>query len=370
MSNQAPRIAIKFGASSSSSKPINGSKGQTRAQPSSTLGKRHRAQPHNHTFDSHSDSESDQETRGRHEAITTFGGESSDSDNSEVKRQKLGTDKPKRGAVPYVISGHKDRDWKKELKAQTQARGSKQVQPSDLKETVPADQNGQIKWGLNTTKKPVSIDAEQTDDGHTKREKPTSSDSEEAPQTESPRVLPSDDKDAMDALLGKRKSAKNLVIEGTSARNTPETPSELDVYRRRMEEAAEVSTVEEYDQIPEGEFGAAMLRGMGWNGEQRGSKPKEVKKRPNLLGLGAKVDEEIRKGELAQKHGHRERKPRLDEYRRDKEKERRDRESRHGSSYKSERERERRDRNHNDSSYSRHDRDRASYRYSDRGSRR
>ncbi|KAI1206563.1 DExH-box splicing factor binding site-domain-containing protein [Annulohypoxylon truncatum] len=369
MSNPAPRIAIKFGASSSS-KPTNGLKRQARTQPSSTLGKRHRAQSNNQKFDSHSDSDSGEEAGGRHEAITTFGGESSDSDNSEVKRQKLGTDKPRRGVIPYVISGHEDRDWKKELKAQAQARGTKEVRPSDLRETAPADQDSQIKWGLNTTKKSMSGDAEQPDDGHSSREKSAPSDSKETSRDAGSKVSQSDEDDAMDALLGKkRKSAKDLIIEGTPARNTPETPSEIDVYRRRMEEAAEVSTVEEYDQIPEGEFGVAMLRGMGWNGEQRGSKLKEVKKRPNLLGLGAKVDEEIRKGELAQKHGHRERKPRLDEYRRDKEKERRDRESRHSTSYKSERERERRDRDYSNS-YSRHDRDRTSQRYSDRSSRR
>ncbi|KAI0880812.1 DExH-box splicing factor binding site-domain-containing protein [Annulohypoxylon maeteangense] len=369
MSNPAQRIAIKFGASSSSSsKPTNGSKRQTRAQPSSALGKRHRAQPHNQNFDSHSDSESGEEAGARHEAITTFGGESSDSDNSEAKRQRVGTDKSRRGIVPYVISGHQDRDWKKELKARTQPRGVKEARSSDLKETVPADQDSQIKWGLNNTaKKPISSDAEQFDDSHLKREKSASSESQKTSRDAGLNISQSDDNDAMDALLGKkRKSAKDLIIE---AHNTPEAPSEIDVYRRRMEEAAEVSTVEEYGQIPEGEFGIAMLRGMGWNGEQRGNKPKEVKKRPNLLGLGAKVDEEIRKGELAQKHGHRERKPRLDEYRRDKEKERRDRESRHGNSYKSERERERQDRDYNTSS-SRHDRDRTSHRYSDRGPRR
>ncbi|KAI1456737.1 DExH-box splicing factor binding site-domain-containing protein [Annulohypoxylon moriforme] len=370
MSNPAPRIAIKFGASSSSSKPINGSKRPTRTQPSSTLGKRHRAQPNTQNFDSHSDSESGEEAGAKHEAITTFGGESSDSDNSEVKRQKVGTDKSKRGAVPFVISGHKDRDWKKELKAQAKPRGPKEARFNDLKETIPADQDSQIKWGLNTTKKPISGDTEQSNDEHSNREESTHFNSEKTPRDAVPKVSQSDDNDAMDALLGKkRKSAKDLIIEATPARDTPETPSEVDVYRRRMEEAAEVSTIEEYDQIPDGEFGIAMLRGMGWDGEQRGNKPKEVKKRPNLLGLGAKVDEEIRKGELAQKHGHRERKPRLDEYRRDKEKERQDRESRHGSSYKSERERERRDRDYHTSS-SRHDRDRPSHRYSDRGSRR
>ncbi|KAI2470553.1 DExH-box splicing factor binding site-domain-containing protein [Annulohypoxylon bovei var. microspora] len=368
MSSKGQRIAIKIGAPSSS-KSVNGSKRQTRAQPPSTLGKRHRARALNNDLDSHSDSESGEEAGARHEAITTFGGESSDSDNSEVKRQRIGKDKSRRGIVPHVISGHKDRDWKKELKARAQ-KTAREVRPSDLKETAPADQDSQTKWGLNVTKDPASGDDAKLDDAHLKQNKSTPPDPEETPRDADSRASRSDDNDAMDALLGKkRKSAKDLVIEGAPARNMPMTPSEQEVYHRRMEEAAEVSTIEEYDQIPEGEFGIAMLRGMGWDGEQRGTKPKEVKRRPNLLGLGAKDDEEIRKGELAQKHGHRERKPRLDEYRRDRERERRDRESRHGDSYKSERERERRDHRYNDNS-SHRDRERANHGHSDRSHRR
>ncbi|KAI0378733.1 DExH-box splicing factor binding site-domain-containing protein [Hypomontagnella monticulosa] len=369
MSEPAPRIAIKFGNPSSSSKSANGANKQTRAQPPSTLGKRQRPHALNHD----SDSGSDEEAGSRHEMVTTFGG---DSPESEAKRRNVKGDRSKRTNTPYVITGHKNRDWKAELKSQrdTKAGVPDQVraQSSGPVETEPADQDKNIKWGLTVTKKTAQDDSEVTDEATQSEDVSIILDSKTPHPDENADLSKSEDHDAMDALLGKkRKSAKDLVIEHASRRSTPATPSEQDLYRRRMEEAAEISTIEEYDQIPEGEFGAAMLRGMGWNGEEQGSKPKEAKRRPHLMGLGSKEDEEIRKAEQARKHGHRERRPRLDEYRRDKEKERRDREERYGSSsYKSERERERRDHGHGHSSRDRdrdRDRDRNSYRNTDRG---
>ncbi|KAI1477337.1 DExH-box splicing factor binding site-domain-containing protein [Daldinia eschscholtzii] len=363
MPEPAPRIAIKFGAPSSSTS-TNGAKKQSHVQPPSTLGKRHRQHVLNHD----SDSASDDEASGRHEAITSIGDDVSESD---AKRRNLKTDKSGRANAPYVITGHKNRDWKAELKAQRSTKGEtplRRTESGDSAERDPADQDKQIKWGLTVTKKSVQ-GTENLDESPSKDQGPATNDREETNRDDEPAASKDEDNDAIDALLGKkRKSAKDLVIEGESRHSTPTTLSEQDAYRRRMEEAAEVSTIEEYDQIPEGEFGAAMLRGMGWNGEERGAKPKEVKRRPNLMGLGSKEDEEIRKGELARKHGHRERRPRLDEYRRDKEKERRNRDERRGDSYKSERERERERRDYGHSHQ--RDRDRDSHRHSERGYRR
>ncbi|KAI0846239.1 DExH-box splicing factor binding site-domain-containing protein [Daldinia vernicosa] len=360
MTEPAPRIAIKFGTSSSS-KSVNGAKKQAHSQPPSTLGKRQRPHVLSHDSDSGSDDEA------RHEVITTIGDDVSE---SEAKRRNLKTDKSGRANAPYVITGHKNRDWKAELKSQKSTRDSlpsRRAESGDSAERDPADQDKQIKWGLTVTKKPVQDDPDNPDESPSRDEGSTTADRGVVHPSDESEVPANEDTDAIDALLGKkRKFTKDLVIEGKSSHSTPTTLSEQDAYRRRMEEAAEVSTIDEYDQIPEGEFGAAMLRGMGWNGEERGAKPKEVKKRPNLMGLGSKEDEEIRKGELARKHGHREHRPRLNEYRRDKEKERRDRDDRRGDSYKSERERERRDYGH---SHHR-DRDRDSHRHSERSYRR
>ncbi|KAI0156662.1 DExH-box splicing factor binding site-domain-containing protein [Hypoxylon sp. FL1284] len=349
MPDPAPRIAIKLGTPSSSSKSNNGAKKHARPPPL-TLGKRHRT----HALANDSDSGSEEEDGARHEVVT-IGGEWAESD---TKRPSSTRDKARTGSAPYVITGHKNRDWKAELKAQRSSRAVSPNKASGSAETDPADQDKQIKWGLTVNKKSTKDDTEKSDDALSEEQVPAASETHITPGDDGLDNAQTEDKDAMDALLGKkRKSAKDLVIQDASRRGTPATPSEQDSYRRKVEEAAEISTIEEYDQIPEGEFGAAMLRGMGWNGEERGSKPKEVKKRAHLMGLGSKEDEEIRKGELARKHGHRDRRPRLDEYRRDKEKERRDREDRRGDSYKSERERERREHGHGHN-HSHRDRDR------------
>ncbi|CAD6441833.1 807aebc3-e283-421d-ac5e-c75db44f9e86 [Sclerotinia trifoliorum] len=61
-----------------------------------------------------------------------------------------------------------------------------------------------------------------------------------------------------------------------------------DAYRKAIASAPDVSTLEDYKAVPVEEFGAALLRGMGWDGEERKGGGKEVKRRQNLLGLGAK----------------------------------------------------------------------------------
>ncbi|KAI2609149.1 DExH-box splicing factor binding site-domain-containing protein [Hypoxylon sp. NC1633] len=369
MSEPAPRIAIKFVTPSSSSRPTNGTKNHTHPQLPSTLGKRQRPQALNH--DSDSDSGTDNEAGGRHEVITTIGGVVS---GPEPKRRNVKlSEKPRRAKAPHVITGHKNRDWKAELKAQKATQDSiprqYEAQPNGATETGQAEADKQVKWGLTLTKTSVQGDTENSDETSPREQIPTAVSSKTTAKDDNSEDSKGEDDDAINVLLGrKRKFAKDLIIEGTSARDIPTASSEQDMYRRRMEEAAEISTIEEYDQIPEGEFGAAMLRGMGWNGKERGSRPKEVSRRPHLMGLGSKEDEEIRKAELAQKHGHRERRPRLDEYRREKEKERRDREDRRGNSYKYERERERRDHNHQ--SHHERDRDRNDHRRSERSYRR
>ncbi|RYP65421.1 hypothetical protein DL770_008997 [Monosporascus sp. CRB-9-2] len=334
---QAPRIAIKFGANSSTAKPKNVPKNHSSSKPSSSLGKRQRS----HAFYHDSDSAEDDELGGRHEVVTTFGANGAEND---AERRGLKVSKGQGAAAPFVISGHKNRDWKSEARArktnnllphEVQAQAENQAS----KETDPADQDKQIKWGLTVTKKEraeISTNSDEAaEEKHNLPEQKTERDNDATKQ-------PNDvEGEAMDALLGKkRKSARDFVIKDASGREESPRISEQDVYRRGLEEAAEVSTIEEYDAIPDGEFGAAMLRGMGWKGEERAPKPKEHVRRPHLMGLGAKEDEELKKAEMAKKHGHRERRPRLNEYRASKESERRSREDRRPESYKNERDRE------------------------------
>ncbi|CCH43680.1 Pre-mRNA-splicing factor [Wickerhamomyces ciferrii] len=74
---------------------------------------------------------------------------------------------------------------------------------------------------------------------------------------------------------------------------------ETKALRQDIETRAEEATLEDYEKIPVDDFGAAMLRGMGWKGEEdKESKDEEKKGKPVIpvaqrtlyLGLGAKDD--------------------------------------------------------------------------------
>ncbi|KAH8674024.1 DExH-box splicing factor binding site-domain-containing protein [Xylariales sp. PMI_506] len=355
---QAPRIAIKFGgAPTSSSKPPS----SARLPLSSSLGKRSR--PHALNQDSDSDEE---ERHGRHEVVTSFGANGAE---NETKRRDAKAARTE--AKPLVIACQVNRDWKSDAKAQRDGKvllphERERQQRAQAAQVEPADQDKDIKWGLTVTKKTLPGDSLPSNQAPNQVE---------STPTESKQTKPAAqdiDQHAMDALLGKDNKEK-LVI------SAPVNLTEAEVLQRDFQAVGEVSSLEEYSQIPDGEFGLAMLRGMGFDGKGQGTKPKEVKRRPHLLGLGAKEDEEIKKAELAQKHGHRERRPRLDEYRREKEKERQTRDDRYSRSYKNERER---DRDRPSRSYRNdgpvrdtdrprdRDRDQDSHRYHNRNSRR
>ncbi|KAK7750992.1 hypothetical protein SLS62_007125 [Diatrype stigma] len=338
---QAPRIAIKFGASSSASKPTVAPKKQAPSKPSSALGKRQRS----HAFGHDSDSGEDDGTEGTHEYVTTFG--SNGAENEAEKKRLKASNGP--GAAPLVIGGHKNRDWKSEMRTR---KGGKNLLPHEvraqvsnegLKETEPADQDKEIKWGLSLPKK-ESPEASTAPAGDAEEKNGSTGDAVEhnGHSTEQVERPDDPDDDAMNALLGKkRKAARDFIIDDASKRDESLPLSEQDAYQRGYQEAADVSTIDEYEAIPDGEFGAAMLRGMGWKGEERAPKPKAHVRRPHLMGLGAKEDEELKKAEVAKKNRHRSGRPRLDEYRTSKESERRTRETQRPDSYKSERDRER-----------------------------
>lgn len=74
-------------------------------------------------------------------------------------------------------------------------------------------------------------------------------------------------------------------------------PSDEAKFKHDIELRPDETRLEDYERVPVEEFGAAMLRGMGWKGDQSGGKqkdknrsdkPVEFKPRPALLGLGAK----------------------------------------------------------------------------------
>lgn len=100
---------------------------------------------------------------------------------------------------------------------------------------------------------------------------------------------------AMDALLGITTTDKTLTIPAVS-----ESMTEEDAYIHDASTAPAMATLDDYERVPVEQFGAALLRGMGWKdgegiGSQKGQKlskdsGKLPARRANLLGIGAKEE--------------------------------------------------------------------------------
>ncbi|TLD16766.1 uncharacterized protein PgNI_00837 [Pyricularia grisea] len=326
MSDKDPvnsRIAIKFGAS----------KAPSRSAPASSLGKR--ARPHL-LGDNGSDSESDGEGRptGRAETITTIGA------RADGRGKDAGSSKK-----PLTIPRQANRDWKSEKRARKSAAST--TQPVD-KEVEPADQDKPLKWGLTLKEKGAKATEDvggQSGEAQTEQSDAEKGDNEAKPEKTA-------DEEAMEALLSERedKKKRNLVI----ARAESAGAKEEEAFKQNFRDAPDVSTLEDYEEMPVEEFGAALLRGMGWDGKARGPKTKDVKRRPNQMGLGAKDlkgQEDL--GAWDQKGSSRSRPKRLNDYKRE-ERERQDKHSHRGSeSYKQERDRERYEDRHSGHSHRR-----------------
>ncbi|KAI0695029.1 DExH-box splicing factor binding site-domain-containing protein [Cytidiella melzeri] len=85
-------------------------------------------------------------------------------------------------------------------------------------------------------------------------------------------------------------------------------PSEDDAYRQDVAELPDPATMEDYERTPVDQFGAALLRGMGWKEGTAASRkrtgpvePWLPQARPALLGIGAKEKEQFDDGSKGKK---------------------------------------------------------------------
>ena len=331
------RIAIKLSAG-----PANGK--TTIPNPASKLGKR----PRSARWGDGSESEPEDQRHGRVKAITGF-----DSDGAETatKRSRAGTEKKS-----YVIERLPNRDWRDAQGSRKRGKpppGEEGRSENDTTERAPADQDTGIKWGLTVKEKAANNTEDANDDDPTQTRptngSPNQQQQRKAPGDKTPEPTPATaDEQALAALLGQNTTKTPAVIIH---------PTEDDAYEQAIRAAGQASTLADYEAMPVEEFGAALLRGMGWNGEDRGVKPKDVKRRPNQLGLGAKElkgDEDL--GAWNQLGGHQKKKkmgppraPRLDEYRREEAKRKEARRKRYDDEDRGHRDRDRdRDRDRED----------------------
>lgn len=289
MGEQNKPIAIKFGSSGPSSKPNKPNK------PATSLGKRPRAGAFGH------DSDDDDDQIGKKEEITGFS-----ADGTEINETRR-REEAKQVKKEYVIERIANKDWRGEARAKQNTAVTVDEQPKE------------IKWGLTVKDKSAK---ENTTESKQPEQK-SSTDRDDAP----PKSV---DDQAMDALLGKTED-KKLVIPALT---------EDEAYQRDANAAGADSTLDDYEAMPVEEFGAALLRGMGWDGKS--NTKNEVKKRKLFPGSGD-VDAEL-DIDMGKKKG----KVRVGDYRREEEKRRSEKESRKEGSYKSERDRERREERYGD----------------------
>jgi G-patch domain len=111
-----------------------------------------------------------------------------------------------------------------------------------------------------------------------------------------------DDQSKKDAAPVKERSLEDAAIQSLLGNTTTNTDfvipavTESEAFERDYGTAPDVPTEADYERIPPEQFGAAMLRGMGWKdgeaiGKRRGEKLSKIKpneRRPALLGVGAK----------------------------------------------------------------------------------
>ncbi|KAJ3880052.1 DExH-box splicing factor binding site-domain-containing protein [Lentinula edodes] len=194
---------------------------------------------------------------------------------------------------PLVIPALKNRDWRE---AARRRRTLNQYVPESARaQTVGSDgsvgglgtrdsiNSGPVVSGLQYTKK--EMDSEKREQDVVMVEVA----GEDIPKAEEEED--SEDKAALRALL----AGADGEDSGPRIDIIPTPISEKDAYKQDVEELPESASLADYERVPVSQFGAAMLRGMGWKEGTAASRkgngivqPYIPESRPALLGIGAK----------------------------------------------------------------------------------
>lgn len=198
-----------------------------------------------------------------------------------------------------MINGPKNRDWRDEARR----KKGKNILPAEVQAAKSgAPLNGRVadrdevskEGGLTFIKREV-----RDDEGDVKMEETHTLKNEQIEAK--PRTA---DEEAMAALLGDNDNKSTLVLpsidtdgEAPNLRNGRDTlpANEDDIFRNDVASRPDMASLDAYAAVPVEEFGAALLRGMGWKEgaavgrrKEQITKPKTIERRPALLGIGAK----------------------------------------------------------------------------------
>ncbi|KAJ3890835.1 DExH-box splicing factor binding site-domain-containing protein [Lentinula edodes] len=228
------------------------------------------------------DSDSDQDNEVQDELVTGF---------DKFGVQRLHERKKPQG--PLVIPALKNRDWRE---AARRRRTLNQYVPESARaQTVGSDgsvgglgtrdsiNSGPVVSGLQYTKKEMDSVKHEQDVVMVEVA------GEDIPKAEEEED--SEDKAALRALL----AGADGEDSGPRIDIIPTPISEKDAYKQDVEELPESASLADYERVPISQFGAAMLRGMGWKEGTAASRkgngivqPYIPESRPALLGIGAK----------------------------------------------------------------------------------
>lgn len=223
---------------------------------------------------------------------------------------RLHEDRKKKNDEPLVIPTMKNKDWRELARKR---RSAQQYVPNSAKVETGADGSvgglgtrgtiggGAALSGLQRHKRVTQVETSE----NIKVE-------EVASDVKMEEVELSEDELARRALLAE---ANGVTADGHTIGVIPTPVSEGDAYKQDMEELPDVASLDDYTRVPVEQFGAAMLRGMGWKEGTAASKngkgiiePYIPSARPALLGIGAKEMEVFDDGSKKKKLGRPEKK--------------------------------------------------------------
>ncbi|KAI9755433.1 MAG: 60S ribosomal protein L11 [Chaenotheca gracillima] len=208
----------------------------------------------------------------------------------------IGINGVKEKAPSLVIPNQKNRDWREE----SRRKRGRNLLPQEVQQASNVDSEKDVvngapqAFGLNFAPKAETGDTTTTGPGEGADRYRLAQEEPVKPKT--------DDELALEALMsnGEKRRSDMVLPAVMESGDTGRNPagygvSEDDAFKADVDSRPEAATLDQYAAVPVEEFGAALLRGMGWKegdvvGKRKDqiSKPRLVEKRPALLGLGAK----------------------------------------------------------------------------------
>lgn len=278
--------------------------GSSRSRPTESTASKSRSLPRRPHQLGHDDSSDEEERAPAHEEVSGF---DTLTGGAVTANGQAASDAKK----PLVIPVASKNNWRDRPGVNVK-KGKKNLLPREVQAMQEAEKNGQAPGGGNVETEGPSMAYGLSFAQEPTEEKQGEARDDDQPMTDAkpePSKPLTDDQIAMQALISESKGEverrSDLVIESKSRREEEdEEPyhDEESSFRTDVASRPESATLDQYNAVPVEEFGAALLRGMGWKDGQaigrgnygssgaaeRAMKPRVPERRPGFLGIGAK----------------------------------------------------------------------------------